>query len=183
MQLGSTSLSGEVQQQPPTKVTKTWFMERENGEVIATSNEAEAFNMLHPTQPNAKHFRLVGTSNGRTYVEMLKGAGVEKVNLENQVRTKSSDITRFLNTLDKFKFEELLEDTDPKVMKVREIIAKLQEEIDKLNEGLANIQKLVVDKAFNAELEIARLTPEQPRKNNVFCPGGDSEKVKRLLNI
>jgi hypothetical protein len=120
---------------------------------------------------------------GKTYVEIIKTAGVEKQAIESQVRAKSSDITRYLNTLDKFKFEELLEDTDPKVIRVREIMAKLQLEIDQLNEGLANIQKLVVDKAFNAELEIARLTPEQPRKINVFTPGGSADRISKMLNI
>jgi hypothetical protein len=182
MQMGSTSLDTAVQQQPPTKVGKTWFLERENGQIIAVG-ETEAYALLHPTQANSKRFKLVGTSMGKTYVEIIKTAGIEKQGLENQIRAKSSDITRYLNTLDKFKFEELLEDTDPKVIRVREIMAKLQLEIDQLNEGLANIQKLVVDKAFNAELEIARLTPEQPRKNNVFTPGGNSEKVRRLLNV
>jgi len=182
MQMGSTSLTGEVQTAPPTKVEKTWFLERENGQVIAVG-ETEAYSLLHPTQANSKRFKLVGTSMGKTYVEILKTANVEKQNIETQVRSKSSDITRYLNTLDKFKFEELLEDTDPKVIRVREIMAKLQLEIDQLNEGLANIQKLVVDKAFNAELEIARLTPEQPRKNNVFCPGGDNQRINKILNV
>jgi FtsZ-binding cell division protein ZapB len=182
MQMGSTNLSGEVQSAPPTKVEKTWFLERENGEVIAVG-ETEAYSLLHPQQPNAKRFRLVGTSDGKKYVEIIKTAGIEKQSIQNQVRAKSSDITRYLNTLDKFKFEELLDDTDPKVIKVREIIASLQLEIDKLNEGLANIQKLVVDKAFQAELEIARKTPEQPRKNDVFSPGGNSEEVRRYLRV
>jgi len=182
MQMGSTNLSGEVQSAPPTKVEKTWFLERESGEVIAVS-EVEAYSLLHPQQPNAKHFRLVGTSDGKKYVEIIKTAGIEKQSIQNQVRAKSADITRYLNTLDKFKFEELLEDTDPKVIKVREIIATLQAETDKLNEGLANIQKLVVDKAFQAELEIARKTPEQPRKNDVFTPGGDQSKIRGILNV
>ena len=182
MELGSTILSDKPTQAPPTKVEKTWFLERENGEVIAVG-EIEAYSLLHPQQPNAKRFKLVGTSDGKKYVEIIKTAGIEKQNIQNQIRAKSSDITRYLNTLDKFKFEELLDDTDPKVIKVREIIASLQLEIDKLNEGLANIQKLVVDKAFQAELEIARLKPEQPRRTDVFTPGGSADKIGRMLNV
>jgi len=182
MELGSTILGGEAKQMPPTKVTKTWFLERENGEVIAVG-EDEAYNLLHPTQPNTKRFRLVGTSDGKMYVEILKNSDKEKQELDNQVRTKSSDITRYLKTLDQFKFDELLEDSDPKVIRVRELIDNLQKEIDILNESLTNVKKLVVDKAFKAELEIAKLTPEQPMQKKVFCPGGDEGKVRRILNI
>lgn len=182
MEMGSTILTDGVQSAPPTKIEKTWFMERENGEIFACC-ETEAYTLTHPTQANAKRYRIVGTSDGKVYASILKTAGIEKQDLQNQVRVKSSDITRYLNTLDKFKFEELLEDTDPKVIRVKELIAKLQGEIDKLNEGLANIQKLVVDKAFNAELEIARKNIELPRKNDVITPGGEQTRIRNLLNV
>ena len=181
MQMGSTILNDGVQSAPPTKVVKTWFLEREDRSIIAVG-ETEAYSLLHPTQMTAKRFVIIGVSDGKTYVEIMKNAGKEKTELQNKVRTLSSDITRYLTTLDKFKFEELLEDTDPKVIRVKEIMNKLQGEIDLANEGLANIQKLVVDKAFNAELEVAKGKIEQPRNNDVFCPGGNSDKVLRALN-
>jgi len=181
MEMGTTILSEQPKQVQSTKVEKTWFLERENGETIAVC-ENEAYSLTHPSQINAKRFKIIGTSSGKTYVEILKSAGIEKQELENKVRTLSSDITRYLTTLDKFKFEELLEDTDPKVIRVKEIMSKLQTEIDESNKGLANIQKLVVDKAFNAELEVARGNIEQPRNNDVICPGGNADKVLRALN-
>jgi len=181
MDLGSTILDNKPLQVSATKVVKTWFLEREDRSIIAVS-EPEAYSLTHPTQMNAKRYQIIGVSDGKTYVEIMKNAGKEKQELNNKVRTLSSDITRYLNTLDKFKFEELLEDTDPKVIRVKEIMNKLQGEIDVANEGLANIQKLVVDKAFNAELEVARGHIELPKNNDVMCPGGDADKVLRMLN-
>ena len=179
--MGSTIIDNKATQAPPTKVEKTWFMEKDDGSIIAVS-ETEAYALTHPTQFNSKRFKIVGVSDGKIYVSVMKQAGKEKQELENKVKALSSDITRYLNTLDKFKFEELLEDTDPKVIKVREIMDKLQAEIDLANDGLANIQKLVVDKAFNAELEVARGHIELPRNNDVFTPGGNADKVLRALN-
>jgi hypothetical protein len=181
MQLGSTILNNEVQTAPPTKIEKTWFIERENGAIFACE-ETEAYSLTHPTQPNAKRYKIVGTSDGRTYVEIMKNAGKEKMALENKIQKLSSDITRYLNTLDKFKFDELLDDTDPKVIRVKDLMDKLQQEIDVANVGLKDIQKSVVEKAFQAELAIAREKIELPRKQDVFCPGGNSDKVLRALN-
>lgn len=181
MEMGSTILDNKTVQAPPTKIEKTWFLEREDNSIIAVG-EVEAYSLLHPTQMGAKRYKIVGVSDGRVYVEVMKNAGKEKSALETRVRTLSTDITRYLNTLDKFKFEELLEDTDPKVIRVKEIMSKLQAEIDIANEGLANIQKLVVDKAFNAELVVAKGKIEQPRNFDVFTPGGNSDKVLRALN-
>ena len=182
MELGNTSIDSKIQTAPPTKVGKTWFLERENGQIIAVS-EVEAHALTHPTQMNAKRYKIVGTSDGKTYVSVIKNAGKDKIELENKVRTMSSDITRYLNTLDKFKFEELLEESSPKVKRVRKIIDALQTDIDKTKEGLANIQKLVVDKAFNAELEVARNNIELPKNCDVFTPNGNKEKIYRALNI
>jgi hypothetical protein len=92
------------------------------------------------------------------------------------------DMTRYLKSLDRFKFEELLDDTSDKVIKVKGIISDLEKEIDSTNSSLANIQKSVVDRAFKAELEIAKGNIEQPRKNTVYCPGGNQDKVLRALN-
>jgi len=181
MELGQTILNNEVQQQPPTKVEKTWFMQRENGAIIATS-ENDAYSMLHPTQFNAKHYKIVGVSDGRTYVDIIKNSAQEKIKLEEKVKTLSMNMTRYLKSLDSFKFEELLDDTSDKVIKVKGIISDLEKEIDSTNSSLANIQKSVVDRAFKAELEIAKGNIEQPRKNNVYCPGGNKDKVLRALN-
>ena len=194
MEMGSTSLSGEVQSAPPTKIEKTWFMERENGEIIAVG-EVEAYSLTHPTQPNAKRFKIVGTSDGKTYASMLKSAGIEKQTLQNQIRAKSTEITRFLNASDTLTMDIKVAEKTPnfdqiiltemknKLTGIQGVIVDLQTEIDKLNEGLANIQKLVVDKAFNAELEIARQHIEQPRKNDVYTPGGNSDEVRRFLRV
>lgn len=172
----------EIKQQPPTRIEQTWFMQRNDNpnDVIAMSEE-EAWHALQHRSNSKVRFKIVGVSDGKTYIETIKNSDIKKNELNNKISTLSMEITRYLNTKDKFKFEELLDDNDPKVIRVNEIINAKQKELDECNLQLQNIQKVVVGQAFQAELEKARGNIIMPKNFDVFTPDGNREKILRAL--
>jgi hypothetical protein len=173
----------EKKTQPPTKVGKTWFMEKENGEVFAI-DEAGAWDLLHQNANSMyrRRYKIVGVSDGQTYVQMIKNANNEKATIESQIAEKNRELTRYYETFDKFKFEELLEDTDPKVIRVKEITTRLQTELSELNSNFANINKVIVSKAFNAEFEKAKGNIEMPSNCDIITPNqADRNKILKSL--
>lgn len=165
----------------PTKVGKTWFIERGDGKVFAC-DEQEAWNLVrNRSNWQRQDFKIVGVSDGQTYVKALQEATKEKENIDNLIAQKSTEMTRYLSTLDKFKFDELLEDSNEKVVKVKAIIDGIQKEIDELNTQFSKGFQDVVDKAFNAELEQARGHIEQPTNHDIFTPRGDRDLIMRNM--
>ena len=119
----------ENKSQPPTRVGKTWFIERGDGKIFACE-EKEAWNILkNRSNWQRSDFKIVGVSDGKKYVEAIKNASEEKRKVDTQIAEKSSELTRYLNTLDKFKFDQLLDDSDEKVIKVKNIIDNINREI------------------------------------------------------
>lgn len=178
------TLKKEAQSQPPTRITKTWFIQKEDGEIFAI-NEKGAWDLLHNQNRNNLYshvYKVVGVSDGRTYVETLRNSQNDKVELEQKQQEETRNLTRYINSLDRFKFEELLEDTDPKMIKVKELIAEKEKIVADLNDKLANITKTNIQKAFNAELEKARGHIEMPENNDVATPSADPQTRKKILN-
>jgi len=174
----------ETQAQPPTKVEKTWFLKRGDGYIFPVT-ERSAWDLLYCRNWNSinnEKFTIVGVSDGTTYVKMLKEGEKARIELERELQSKSREVTRYMQTLDRFKFDELLSDSDEKVVKVTEIINKLNAEIDELNARLNQIQKEVVTKAFEAELAKATGNIEQPQNFDVLTPI-DKDRNKILAQL
>ena len=171
----------KLEGQAPTKVVKTWFIKRGDGFIFACG-EQEAWGLFHNRTEWMRHdFKIIGTSDGKTYVRVMKESENMKANLEAEVRRLSAELTRYLKTYDKFKYDDLLEDDDPKVLKAKEITDKLQKELDEKNLNLNSISKTIVEKAFNAELEVARGHIEHPTNQDIFTPNGNREKIIKNL--
>lgn len=171
----------ENKSQPPTKVGNNWFFERGDGQII-TCEENEAWNLMrNKSNWQRQDFKFLGMSDGKTYVETIKTAQAEKNRVEGLVAQKSSELTRYLDTLDKFKFEQLLDDSDEKVVKVKGIIAGIQKEIDLLNQEFSKGYQDVVNKAFNAELEKAKGNMIMPQNQDIMTPKGDREAIIRNM--
>ena len=165
----------------PTKICKTWFIERGDGKVFAC-DEPEAWNLMrNKSNWQRSDFKIIGVSDGQTYATALKDASKEKATIDNLIANKSTELTRYLTTLDKFKFDELLEDTNEKVIKVKGIIDGIQKEIDDLHTKFAKGFQDVVDKAFNAELDKARGNIEMPRNQDIMTPNGDRDLIMRNM--
>jgi hypothetical protein len=173
----------EKQGHLPTKITKTWFIQRGNNpEDVFACDEQEAWGLFN-NRSNwmRRDFKIVGVSDGSTYVKTIKDGQQEIFSLQNEVAALSRDLTRYLETQDKLKFTDLLPETDEKVIRVKVLVKELQDKIDEKSGVLSNAQKYVVDKAFKAELEVARGHIEMPQNFDVFTPHGDREKILRQL--
>lgn len=173
----------ENNNQPPTKIVKTWFIQRGNDERdIFACDEQEAWNLFNNRSNWARRdFKIVGVSSGETYFKALKENQSEVLRIQDEVSNLSRDLTRYLDTRDNFKFKELLPDTDEKMVRVDTLIKELQDKIDEKNKILNNAQKYVVDKAFQAELEVARGNIEYPSNFDVITPLGNRDKILKQL--
>lgn len=173
----------KIEQMPPTKIGKTWFIQRgENPNDIFACQEQEAWGLFH-NRSNwmRRDFKIIGVSNGQTYIKVMNDAGNFKAGLEKKVTELSREITMYGQTYNKLKYEELMTDKSPKVKKLKGIMDALNAELDKANAELKDIQKTVVEKAFNAELEVARGNIEHPSNHDVITPAGSRDTILRNL--
>ncbi len=173
----------ENNNQPSTKIVKTWFIQRGNNEKdVFACDEQEAWNLFQNKSNWArKDFKIVGVSSGETYYKALKESQSEVSKIQGEVANLSRDLTRYLDTKDNLKFKELLPDTDEKMVRVNALIKELQDKIDEKNKILNNSQRYVVDKAFQAELAVARGNIEYPTNYDVMTPLGDRERILKQL--
>jgi hypothetical protein len=173
----------ENQNQPPTKVVKTWFIQRGNDpEDVFACDEQEAWGLFNNrTNWMRRDFKIIGVSDGSTYVNALKEANNEVSNLQTEVASLSRDLSRYLETRDNFKFTQLLPNSDEKVVRVNALIKELEDKLDEKNKILADSQKYIISKAFKAELEVARGHIEHPQNFDVFTPTGNRDKILKQL--
>lgn len=168
----------------PTKITKTWFFQRgiDPNDIFACS-EQEAWNQLrNRSNWQRNDIRLIGVSDGKTYAKMMAQANNERAKLEANMKQFAQDITKYNKTYDKFKFEDLLEDDDPKVVKLKGILDDLNAKYEEAHKELNDFNRVIVDKAFKAELEIARGHIEMPENYDVFTPNA-TKRNKILENL
>jgi type IV secretory pathway VirJ component len=167
----------------PTKVSKTWFIQRGSNEKdIFACDEKEAWGLFqNRSNWRRNDFKMIGVSDGQTYVKVLRDSQNEINQVRSEVEALSRDLTRYLDTRDNLKFKELLPDTDEKMKRVDALIKDLQDKVDAKNVILNNAQKYVVEKAFNAELEMARGKIEMPSNFDVMTPHGDRQKILNAM--
>lgn len=169
----------QQQTQPPTKVSKTWFFERTGDNFIFACDEHEAWNLLNNKSSWArKDFKMLGMSDGKTYVSVLKTANREVENLRQQRATLALDFDRYSKTEERLRFTELKDDTDEMVIKVKGILSNLSKEIQTLDEQIHSFDKDIIQKAFDAELDKARGNMVAPQNFDVITPvGSDRDKI------
>lgn len=167
----------ESQKNLPTKVVKTWFFERGDGKIFST-DEKEAWGILrNKSNWMRTDFKIIGVSDGQTYVKTIKSADKERQLTDSKVNEKTAELNRYLATLDKFKFEMLLEDTDEKVVKVKGIIKGIQDEITELQSKFSKGFQDIINMAFEAELAVARGHIEMPSNFDVITPNEADRRI------
>lgn len=163
---------------------KTWFFERGDGFIFAC-DEAEAWGLLYNRNNwMRRDFKMLGMSDGTTYYDTVKNAKKEVAEMTQQRAELDSDYQKFLKTEERLRFEELREDTDEMVIRVKGKLKELSDKIQEIDLQLKNVNKMIVDKAFNAELEKARGNIISPSNHDIITPNtGDREKVLSNLQI
>ena len=176
LDLKSKDLSPQVVKEAST-VRETFFLKR--GDEVIAVEEKEAWYLL--TQPQNvissttgrmrnTHFEFLGRSSGEKFLEITKKEKSELSTLKKQIDEKKLEYKRYYKTLDRFKFDELLEDSDERVKKVNKLLKSLTKEIDKMETEYFGRMKSIHKTAFDAELEVARGNLTMPADQTIFTP-------------
>ena len=166
------------------KPRKTWFIERKGDGHIFATDEHDAWNMLTDKSKWRRHdFKIAGVSNGETYFKIIREGKSAMTSLLEEKNRLTADLQKYLNTEDRLRFTELKDDSDEMVIKVLGITKELNAKIAKVDEQLKNFNKDLIQKAFDAELEIARGNTEFPTNHDIITPvKADREKILGLIN-
>jgi len=158
-----------------------FFLERGDGFVFACS-EREAWNTLRSSSNwQRRDFKIVGVSDGKTYQEKINRSRSKKIEIEKQLKVLQEKLDRYISTEDSLLYDDLLEETDPKVKRVRELREVAKKELEGVQTQLQNFSQKLVTGAFNEELEKAKLTPRQPRNFDIEIGSSSSSKREEIL--
>ena len=167
-----------------SKPTKTWFIERGDGQVFAT-DEHDAWNLLTDKSQWRRHdFKIVGVSDGETYFKTIRNGANEMNELITEKERLNRDLQKYTQTEDRLRFTELKDDTDEMVIKVTKIVNDLKDKLGSIDKQLADFNRTIISKAFQAELEKARGNIEFPANHDIITPNkADRDKVLANLHI
>jgi hypothetical protein len=157
------------------KPVPTWFFEREDDTVFACGEE-EAWNIIK-NRNLEKRFKLIGHSDGVIYFKTIKNANNEVVELREQMQRLQEDLTKYLQTEDDLRFKQLKDDDDGMVVRVVAKRTEVSNKIKEVNDQLMDINKTIVDKAFNLELEVAKQNKTQPKNSDVYTPNNEDRDI------
>lgn len=178
---------------------KTWFFRRASGKnagEIFPTQEGEAWSILNEhSDPRRPRFELVGVSNGETFVRMVKESKADATKLEPEIERLKKQITAYKMQEEKLILEDIIDmDGDPtdeenergkqKVIRIRNLVAKLEPQLEDLQKQYRIATSDMVKKAMDAELEIARGNIEMPGAMNVITPhaqGAERMKILRAM--
>lgn len=164
-----------------TNPQKTWFIERGDGVVFAF-NEIDAHETLKSGNWKRNDFKIVGVSSGEMYWKTLKESRGKSIELKNEVDELEKIQERYYRTEERFKFDDLLDDDDIKMKKVREKIQEIEDKLEPLISKLNEVSKNIHQAAFNAELKVARGNIEYPSNSDIVTPGASPAQRNKIIS-
>lgn len=166
-----------------SKPRKTWFFERTGDNFIFACDELEAWALLNNRGRWMRNdFKMLGTSDGTTYYTTIRNSKSEMNDLLAQKQQLQQSHAKYSATEDRLRFEELKDDTDEMLQKVTKLLIDLNKQISEIDAQLSNFNKTLHDKAFKAELEVARGNIEYPSNHDIITPV-QSDRNKIISNI
>ena len=170
-----------------TKPHKTWFIERTEDKFIFACEETEAWKTLRNGSNWVRHdFKIIGVSDGTTYANVVNSSKGKSVELRKKIQEVEDEANKYRKTEERFVFDELLEKSDPKVLKVREIINGYDIKLNELNSEYMSLTKNIAKTAFEAELKVAidSGNREFPKNRDIITPGAnDDTRAKIMKNL
>lgn len=159
----------------------TWFFERTGDGKVFACGEDEAWSLLHNRNNwMRRDFKMLGHSDGTTYFDMIKNAKGETARLQSEKAELEQNLVKYSQTEDDLRFKQLKDDDDEMVIRVVAKRKETQAKIDEINSQLKDINKTIIDRAFNAELEKARGNLVQPSNRDIITP--NTSDRNRILN-
>lgn len=189
-----------------SKPQKTWFFERMGDGMVFACEEREAWDVCYNKSTwKRRDFRLLGTSDGKTYHSIVKESLSKAKELEPVIIKKKDEMSKYMRAEEKLIMDEAVDmEGDPedkmneankaKVVRLRGIIDRYHDELDILEEQFRSITSDIVKKATAAELEVAKKDqanrvqrgdeldwPEYD--TNIITPDTDKRGRNKILNI
>lgn len=140
-----------------------YFFKYPNEIPFVIDDERQAWNLLRNTSNwQKKGLTYIGQSKGILFTEIMASIKATVRALEESLNIAREELAKYMVTKDKFKFDSLLDENDPKMIKVSLLITEKEEETQKLTKEIEKANKEVHTKAFQAELEEAEKNPKHP---------------------
>lgn len=189
-----------------SKPKKTWFFKRlGDGKILATEAR-EAWQICYNKSTwKRRDFQLIGTSDGTTFNKIIRSSMTEAQVLEPQIEKKKAELEKFMKREEDLILDEVVDmEGDPsdsenernkqKVLRLRKIIDDLNTSLDEMEEKFKSLVADVVQRATDAEMEIAiknqkerlaqGLDVDWPDSDmNIQTPEANGQKRKKLLGL
>jgi hypothetical protein len=172
----------EEKKELDSKPEPMWFFERGDG-MIFSSKEQEAWDILHNVSNwQRRDFKLIGHSDGTTYFKSIKESKNKLPKIRTEIAELEGELSQYSKTEERFKFEDLLDDKDPKMVKVKELKKGILDKLKVKNKEINGLTKNINQTAFDAELEKARGNIVMPGNKDIIVPNGqDPKKIHNEL--
>lgn len=185
---------------------KTWFFKRlGDGKIIATE-EREAWQIVYNRSTwKRRDFQLIGTSDGTTFNRIVKESISDAQKLEPEINKKKAELEKFMKREEDLILDEVVDmEGDPsdvenernkqKVLRLRKIIDDLHTTLDEMEDRYKDLVADVVQKATDAEMEVAianqaerikqGLDVDWPDQNlNIQTPEAKSGGRQKILGL
>lgn len=149
-----------------------WFFEI-NGESVPLYEEAASVAYYN------KGHRLLGHSDGKTFYKIMDEVRDTLLVATKQYQAAQDRFIRLGEAVDKFLYEDLLEEDDPKVVAAQEKQDEAEKKMIDFKRKLELVSKGQRTKALDAELEIAKQNIVPPPSRDVLNPKNDA-RIKEM---
>ncbi len=163
---------------------QTYFFKRSGDGKILAMSELDANEIVRNRNGwMRRDFEYLGTSDGKTYFDFIEKAKNKTKQKQEELKTLNENLTRYLKTQDRLKFDELVDENDPRLTKVDTLIKDIEKKIQTLQAELNDVFGKTHQEAFQAELKKAKRDKTLPPNNNILTPTAQSyEERKRIIS-
>lgn len=146
---------------------KTWFFERMGDGKVFACEQKEAWQIcFNKSSWKRRDFRLIGTSNGQKFKEIVNSSIKEAQRLSPAIEKLKANLARYMEREEKFILEDVVdmkgdpEDTEnelnkKKVLRLRKIMDDIHSELDALEEEFKEKVGQVLLRATAEEQKVA----------------------------
>lgn len=181
----------------------TWFFERTGDRLsgkkpfVFACEEREAWDILNnKSEWKRRDFMCVGHSDGKTYAKMIADAKTGAARLTPQIDASRIEIDKYRAAEEKLIISEAVdmdgdaedttnEENKKKVKRLRNIIDKLSDKLEKLEVEYRSYTSGVVRTATEAELKVAmknwKIRKTWPGAVNIYTPDASPQERARIL--
>jgi len=171
-------MNEQIEVMPPQK---TWFFTDSTGRIFPT-NEEEAFRLLTNTNRwRRQDIRMVGMSDGTTYHRVIADSKGSARELAEKIAEKKAVLQKYIDGHDKLLFEQFVDKEDPRIKRAQEIIKEVEDELEPMEKELKALTTGIVQKAIDAELEVARGNLVNPRDFSVIAKSNGTPRGNAFM--